>query len=367
MMIGIVILACLFLVTYSVFLYPVLLAAITSVFHNKTDAKSITPKVSLIIAAYNEEKDIEEKIKNSLGLDYPGLEIIVASDGSSDNTSAICEKYQNEIRFFDNKERLGKIKTLNSAVPKAHGEILVFSDANTFYKKDAIRHLVKHFNDDRVGCTTGYVKLIADGREHEQGERLFTRLERFIQTRETMVHSVVGLDGAMFALRKELYESLPNLFIEDFVIGMNVIKKGYRVIYEPQAKAFEASSENLIDEFHRKSRIVAGGFQSLGFMLFLFKKPFLLFAFVSHKVIRWMTVELLLTSLILNLLLLDNKYFIILFYSQVLFYLVACLGFFLKPLSFLYYFLVMQGASLWGLVKYIFNIQKVTWNKATRV
>ena len=226
---------------------------------------------------------------------------------------------------------------------------------------------MKHFNDDRVGCTTGYVKLIADGKEHEQGEGLFTRLERFIQTKESTIHSVIGLDGAMYALRKELYEPLPNFFIEDFVMGMNIIKKGYRVIYEPKAQAFEASSENLKDEFRRKSRIVAGGFQSLGFMRFLVLKPFLLFAFISHKVLRWMTVELLLATLLLNVLLLDNVYFLILFCLQILFYLGAGLGAFFKPFSFIYYFVFMQAASFWGLVKYLLNIQKVTWNKAKRV
>ena len=147
----------------------------------------------------------------------------------------------------------------------------------------------------------------------------------------------------MYALRKELYEPLPNFFIEDFVMGMNIIKKGYRVIYEPNARAFEASSENLKDEFRRKSRIVAGGFQSLGFMRFLFRKPFLLFAFISHKVLRWMTVEFLLASLLLNVLLLDNVYFLMLFYLQILFYLGACLGAFFQ--TFLLHLLFRRHAS----------------------
>ena len=366
-MMGIVILICLFLVAHSLFIYPIILAIIAGLFKNETNAGLITPKVSLIVAAYNEEKDIERKIINSIELDYPKLEIIVASDGSSDDTARICKRYEKQITFYDRKERSGKINTLNNVVPKATGEILVFSDANTFYNKDAINHLIKHFNDPNVGCTTGHVKLIADGKEHELGEGLFTKLEQFIQKKESCLHSVIGLDGAMYALRKELYDPLSSFFIEDFVMGMNILKKGFRVIYEPAAQAIEASSDNLKDEFRRKSRIVAGGFQSLGFMVFLLRKPFLLFAFISHKFLRWISVELLLIAFTLNLFLLDNQFFLFLFYIQLLFYFMAFLGTFLKPLSFVYYFVVMQAASLWGLVKYIFNIQKVTWIKAKRV
>ena len=365
-MVGIAILVCLFLVAYNAFLYPVILSIVTPLCKKDTNPDFITPRVSLIVAAYNEEKDIEQKIKNSLELDYPNLEIIVASDGSTDDTYKICSRYQDKIIFYDRKERSGKINTLNYVVPKATGEILVFSDANTFYDKDAITHLVKHFNDSSVGCTTGYVKLIAKGRKHELGEELFTRLERFVQENESAIDSVIGLDGAMYAMRKELYEPLSNFFIEDFVMGMSIIKQGFRVIYEPEARAIEASSENLKDEFRRKSRIVAGGFQSMRFMGFLIQKPFLLFAFMSHKFLRWISVELLLIALILNFLVLDRPFFLYLFYLQLLFYAAAFLGSFLKPMSFIYYFVIMQAASFWGLLKYIFNVQKITWNKAKR-
>ncbi len=363
---GTVILACLFLVAYNAFLYPALLSIITPLCRNGTTPDFITPKVSLIVAAYNEEKDIEQKINNSLELEYPGLEIIIASDGSTDATSKICSQYKKKIKFYDREKRSGKINTLNHIVPKATGEILVFSDANTFYDKDAITQLVTHFNDSTVGCTTGYVKLIAEGRKHELGEELFTRLERSVQENESAIHSVIGLDGAMYAMRKNLYQPLSNFLIEDFVMGMSVIKQGFRVIYEPQARAVEASSENLQDEFRRKSRIVAGGFQSMWVMGFLIRKPFLLFAFVSHKFLRLISVELLLIAFVLNFFVLENPFFLLLLYLQLIFYFIAVLGIFVKPLSFVYYFVVMQAASFWGLVKYIFNIQKITWDKAKR-
>ncbi len=378
---------CLFLIIYNLFVYPVLLEIITIFYKNKTKLRKPNKfmpayKVSLIITAHNEEQNIENKIKNSFKLDYPNpenLEIIVVSDGSTDNTNKICrrvcKKYETkakqQIKFIELNKRVGKINALNHAVPHANGEILVFSDANTFYNKDVINQLVKHFNDEKVGCVTGYVKLIAKKGLHKQGEGIFTRLESSIQKNESLIYSVMGIDGAMYSLRKKLYiqssNRFSNLLIEDFVAGMGILEKGYRVIYEPKAKAWELSSISISEEFKRKSRIVAGAFQSLRFIGFLFTKPLLLFEFISHKLLRWLTVELLIVMFILNLFLLEDIFFIVIFGLQLLFYLTALAGWFIRPFSFINYFAVMQLASLWGLIKYLFNIQKVTWARTKRL
>ncbi len=373
---------CLFLIIYNLFIYPVLLKVIIIFYKNKTNSKNIgkiAPKVSLIITAHNEEQNIENKIKNSFELDYPNrgnrkkLEIIVVSDGSTDDTNRICKKYETkkQIKFIEIDQRIGKVNALNHAVPEATGEILVFSDANTFYNKDAIKQLVKHFNDEKVGCVTGYVRLIAKKGLHKQGEIIFTTIERNIQKNESLIHSVIGIDGAMYSLRKKLYIQssafFSNLLIEDFVVGMDLLRRGYRVIYEPKAKAWEISSISISEEFKRKSRIVAGAFQSLRFIGFLFTKPLLLFEFISHKLLRWLTVELLIVMFVLNLFLLKDIFFMAVFGLQLLFYLAALAGWFIKPFSFINYFVVMQLASLWGLIKYLFNIQKVTWARTKRL
>ncbi len=354
-----------FLIFYSIFLYPLLLSFITRFYEKKTDIAKPEYKVSLIIAAYNEEKDIEGKILNSFELDYKDLEIIVVSDGSEDRTNEICRKYADRINFMELKPRSGKINALNHAVPLAKGEIIVFSDANTYYEKNAITELVKHFHDKSVGCVTGYVRLIAEGK-HKQGEGIYTRIERSIQINESKIHSVIGIDGAMYAIRKELYESLKGYFIEDFVMGMNIIRKGYRTIYDVEARGWEESSPGYAVEMKRRSRIVAGGFQSLSAMLFLFKRPGLLFFFFSHKFLRWITAELLITIFILNLFLLYNPFFTIVLSLQIVFYALALLGAVWQKVSFFTYFILMQIASLNGLFKYIFKVQKVTWAKAKR-
>jgi cellulose synthase/poly-beta-1,6-N-acetylglucosamine synthase-like glycosyltransferase len=354
------------LIVYNLFLYPILLIIITTFYKNKTKTSNFKPKVSLVISAYNEEKDIKEKIENSLALDYDHLEILIVSDGSTDKTNDICKKYGKKIKFYALDKNVGKINALKFLVPKAKGSILIFSDANAFYEKNVVKELVKHFSDSRIGCVTGHVKLVASGKDHEQGEGIYMGIEKVIMNKESLIHSVIGLDGAMYALRKELFKPL-KYFIEDFVMGMNVIKNKFRVIYEPKAKGWEVSSPGLKVEMKRKSRIVAGGFQSLKFNWFLIFHPIILFMFVSHKFLRWVTAELMILVLVLNLLLLNNYYFRILMYLQVLFYLVAFIGLFVKRLSFVSYFVIMQMASLWGFIKFVFRLQPISWERTKRL
>ncbi len=348
------------LVAYHLFLYPLILKIITLFYKNKTKQKNIFPSVSLIIAAHNEEEVIEQKIKNSLELNYPNLEIIIADDGSTDNTNKISQKYKNKIKIIKIKDRKGKINALNKTVPIAKGDFLVFSDANTFYEKNAIKHLIKHFNDKKVGCVTGYVKLIARG-ELKQGEGIYTKIEKSIQINESLINSVIGIDGAMYAIRKELFTPLKDFFIEDFITGMTIIKKGYRVIYEKKALAYEKSSPNINEEFKRRIRIVAGGFQSLKEMKFLIKHPIILIEFISHKLLRWILAEILILIFVINIFLLNNFNFIIIFYFQIVFYLSYLF------INFSKYFITMQFASLLGLVRFITKTQSVKWDKAKRL
>lgn len=356
-----------FLILYTYLGYPLMLLILSIFINNPSKKASILPSVSLIIAAYNEEKVIEKKILNSLNLDYPNLEIIIVSDGSTDKTNQICKKYSKKINFIEIKQRSGKINALNTAVPIANGDIVLFSDANTFYNKDVVKKLVRHFNDPKVGCVTGHVKLIPQGKgTHESGESFYSKYEQFIQIKESQISSMIGVDGAMYAMRKHLYHKLPNMFIEDFVMGMNIIKQGYRVIYDKEAKAIEESSSSIKDEIRRKSRVVAGGFQSLPKMFFLMKHPIELWQFKSHKLLRWLIPELLIALFIINIFLLNAYFFKIVFLLQMIFYLSAILGIAIRPLRIPYYFLIMNITAFWGFIKYIFKLQKITWKKANR-
>ncbi|MBW2998808.1 glycosyltransferase family 2 protein [Candidatus Woesearchaeota archaeon] len=359
-----------FLVIYNVFLYPCLIFLLAKIFHNEVKSANTNIKVSLICSANNEEKDIGQKIKNCLELNYENLEIIIIDDGSTDKTNEICneykKKYGDKFKLIEINPRGGKINALNKAVPKSCGEILLFSDANTYYDKNVVKELVKHFADRKVGCVTGHVKLIAKN-ELKEGEGFFTRIERTIHDSESSIYSSIGLDGAMYALRRELYEPLEGYFIEDFVMGMNIIKKGYRVIYESKAKGWEESAKSYVMEMKRRSRIVAGGFQCLKFMTFLIKKPFILFEFTSHKFLRWILAELMVLILVLNIVLFNsNVLFQYLLYAQILFYFLSIMGFFIKKLSFITYFVLMQIASFLGLIKFIFGLQKVNWTRFKR-
>jgi cellulose synthase/poly-beta-1,6-N-acetylglucosamine synthase-like glycosyltransferase len=167
------------LVLYHLLGYPFLLLLLPK--RRRYKFKKIGNKISLIIAAYNEEEFIEKKIRNSLELDYDNLEIIVVSDGSTDRTNEICKKYEGKIKFIEMPERHGKLGALNAAVPHSGGELLLFSDANTFYKSNAVKELAKHFSNPKVGCVTGKVKLIAKKGAHKEGESIYTKLESFIQ------------------------------------------------------------------------------------------------------------------------------------------------------------------------------------------
>ncbi|MBW2977903.1 glycosyltransferase [Candidatus Woesearchaeota archaeon] len=355
------------LIIYNLIGYPLILFVVTLFYKNKTNAKDVPQKVSLIIPAYNEEKEIEKKIIDSLKLNYPNLEIIIVSDGSTDNTNKICRKYKDKIRFIEINKRGGKINALNHAVKHTKGNILFFSDANIFYDENAIRQIVKHFNDKKVGCVTAYKRVVAKKGKHKQGESIYNRMERFVRKRESLLSSVIHVDGAMYAMRKKLYQPLHNVYIEDFIMGMNVIKQGYRVIYETNAKNWEKSSPAIKDEFERKSRMVAGGLQSLKYTGFLIKRPLILWQFVSHRLIRWVTAELLIAIFILNLFLLDTLFYRATLDIQLIVYILAILGSKIKLLSVFYYFLIMQASVLNGLIRLLFKTQKVTWNKAKRV
>ena len=225
------------------------------------------PTVSFVIAAYNEEKVIREKLENSLALDYPRdrLEIVVASDGSTDATNDIVQDFaEHGVVLHEIVPRGGKTQALNRVIPKTQGAIIVLSDANTMYQSDAIRKLVRHFSDSAVGAVSGDVRLVNAADSHAQAEGFYYRYERQLEIWESQLGSIIGADGAMYAVEREHFCSPSNaIILDDFVISMTVARLGYRVLYEPAAVAIERGTQSSGEEFQRKVRIVAGGIQAL--------------------------------------------------------------------------------------------------------
>jgi cellulose synthase/poly-beta-1,6-N-acetylglucosamine synthase-like glycosyltransferase len=341
--------------------------------------KNFLPSVSLVIAAYNEEKVLGEKIENSLSLDYPKdrLEIVIASDGSTDRTNVIAEAYAAQgIGLQKIAPRGGKTRALSLTIPKTRGDILILSDANTMYQRDAIRQLVRHFADPPVGVVSGDVRLVNAAETHAHSEGVYYRYERWLQQMESQIGSIIGADGAMYAVARHLFKSpSENIIIDDFVISMTVAQLGYRVLYEPEAVAIEQGTLSSQEEFRRKVRIVAGGIQALkcGEGLPRWRQPLLMFCYLSHKFLRWLLPCFLLLVFFASVSLLFNPFYLMCVLGQVLFYGVSAAygmgilgGRWPSWGGIPYYFALVNSAALIGLWKGLLGTQMVTWQRTRR-
>ena len=373
------------LVVYTYLLYPGLLFVLVAIrrpFQPRrmpTTTYEVLPGVSIVVSAYNEESVIEEKIKNCLELDYPreSLEIIIASDGSDDRTNEIVKRFSDKgVILADYKERRGKAEVLNRTIPAAKNEIIVLSDANTFFRKDAIKMLVRNFGDDRVGCVCGEMRF-KNSRENKMGELegFYWKYEVFLKRLEGSIGSLLGANGGIYAIRKKLFEKIPsNTIIDDFVIPMKILEKGYSVVYEPEAIAYEETAKGIIQEMARRVRIGAGDFQSLILTKSMLNplRGFSAFSFWSHKVLRWFAPFLLIGALFFNAFLAGEKFYLIIFISQVSFYTAALIGRIspkagrIKVFGVCYYFVSMNIALLVGFFKFLTGTQKVTWERTER-
>ncbi len=286
------------------------------------------PMVTLIISAYNEEKVIEEKIRNSLKLDYPVelLEIIVISDGSTDKTNQIVSKYeQNGVILQHYEGRIGKTACLNQAIAKCSGDLVIFSDANSMYNQDAVRQLVHHFQRDDIGLVTGRTKyLMETDNVTTESTSLYTRLEVLTKHFESRIGSCIGADGAIFAIRKTLYSPLASYDINDFVIPLTVIEKGYRVILEEQAFCFEKTAEGSKGEFNRQVRITNRTLRAIFNHIQLlnpFRYPVIAFEVVSHKVLKFLTPLFIAVIFVTSMVLMQqSRVFMMIFFLQLFIY-----------------------------------------------
>ena len=365
------------LVVYVYVGYPLLLYVIARSRSEKIPAEPVDlPSVSLLISAYNEEACIAEKLRNSLSLNYPPgkLEIIVISDASSDATDAIVGEFDDEgVRLLRMQDRSGKTLGLNAAVEQASGDIVVFSDANAIYDSDAINALARRFVDPGIGAVIGEQKYVDGDSESGKNESLYWRYETAIKELESAWGSVVGGDGAIYAVRSDLYEPMAADALSDFINPLQVVRAGHRCVYDRSAVAFEETAEEFGKEFRRKVRIVNRAWRAVMSMPEMLN-PFRFGAFSiklwSHKVLRWLVPFFLLALLPLNIALLDEgQLYALALAVQALFYLLAFVGRFLSSSSALpailsvpYYFCLVNIASAKGIIENYSGRTYTTWS-----
>jgi cellulose synthase/poly-beta-1,6-N-acetylglucosamine synthase-like glycosyltransferase len=263
------------------------------------------PSVSLVIAAYNEQDVLASKIENSLGLQYPGdLQVVVVSDGSTDQTNEIARSYETRAGyvFVEQPENAGKTLAQNAAVRQATGDILVFSDANSIYATDALQKLLTPFTDQKIGCVCGelrYLNPLHGGAG--KGEGFYWRYEQFLKRQESRLGSLVGANGSIYALRRELFEELDSAIISDFIMPIRIRRRGWQVVYTDEAVATETTAPGFHDEMRRRRRIIARSVYSLwqerGALVPLWSSTLFAFELWSHKVMRWLVPVFLLVLL----------------------------------------------------------------------
>ncbi len=341
------------------------------------------PEITVLIAAYNEENYIEEKIVNTLQLDYPKnkLSIFIVTDGSTDSTPELVKKFH-AVKLFHEPQRRGKIHAVNRVMKAVQTPIVIFCDANTTLNKQALRNIVRHYQDKTVGGVAGEKRIFKKAEDNASGagEGLYWKYESFLKKKDAEVYSIVGAAGELFSVRTKLYqEPEENIIIEDFVLSMNIAASGYRFMYEPEAYAIETASANVDEEWKRKVRICAGGFQAivkLKPLLNPFKHGILSFQYISHRVLRWTLAPLFLPLIFLAniwLALQGSWFYTGVLAAQVVFYCIAAIGYALRDREISikgffvpYYFSVMNLAVYAGFKRYCRGQQSVVWEKAKR-
>ncbi len=358
--------------------YPLCVFLFSAFKKNKIDKNnSYEPNITILIAAYNEENNIEETIKNKLAQDYPveKIQIIVISDESTDHTDDIIKKFEKYgVKLLRQVPRAGKTSALNIGIKSASGDILVFSDANSIYKNDVLRMLVRNFYDPQVGYVTG--KMIytnPDGSTIGDGCSSYMRYENILRKIETDIGSVVGVDGGIDAVRKRLYQPMNPDQLPDFVLPLKVVEQGYRVVYEPEALLKEQSLKNSDDEYRMRVRVSLRALWALKDMRkLLWNKMNRLFSWQlwSHKVLRYLCFIFLIIAYFSNLILWsEHELFSILFIIQSAGYtgaLIAPVLFRFNNkfciLFFIHYFVLLNLASMHACIKFFLGKKQITWS-----
>lgn len=370
---------------YGIFIFLVNTLKSFFVYRKKKDRSLPALPVTIIITAYNEEAVLEQKIKNTLDIDYPAaqLHIIFITDGSTDDSAALFNHYPFITRLHQ-PERKGKYAAIKRAMQKVQTPLVIFSDANTILNKDCIKKIVPHYNDEKVGAVAGEKKIINNKKISAAGEaeRIYWQYESFMKKLDAGLHTVTGAAGELFSIRTNLFKALDDeIILDDFVISMQVCLQGYKIAYEPGAFAAELPSASLAEEEKRKVRISAGAYQSIGYLkdcLNVFKYPLLTFQFISRRLLRWIFCPPLLIILLLTNILVVFRHtqadiYNLFLYAQAGFYLLALSGWVMARsgkktgiLTIPFYFVFMNYCLVKGFVKFIKGRQSVLWEKSLR-
>lgn len=376
---------CTALIFYTYLGYPAVLYIFPRLFAQKVHKSPMEPTVSVILSAFNEERNIERKLLNLLNLDYPEakIEILVGSDGAVDQTDAIVSKFRSpRVRLFQFVTNRGKPTVLNDLVREAQGEILLFTDARQDFERDAVRMLVENFSDPKVGCVSGELHFEEGGAEAiGRGMNAYWEYEKFLRKKEAEIGSMLGATGAIYAARRHLYSDLPaDMLVDDMYVPFSIINKGYRAVFESRARAYDRVSTRGKEEFKRKVRTLAGNYQIFQIFPGLFnpfKSPVAVQLF-SHKFLRLAVPFFLAGVFVSNIFLLDPFFYKLIFIAQTAFYGLALIealndkleqvrerrGGWRKAGYMAYTFCLLNYAAVVALIQFLRRKQKITWEKA---
>lgn len=364
-----------FLCFHTYFLYPIVLWIAGLLKPFRPIKANTTPSISIIIAAYNEEKHISAKLKNTLAAEYPKdlVEIHIGSDGSTDNTAQIASSFSNQgVHVHDFSLNRGKTSVQNDLVKLSSNEILVFTDAASFLAKHALTNLVKAFADPRVGCVAGRMVFVnTDKNLTTESQALYWKYEMQLREMESRIGSLIGVDGPLYAVRRECYVPLAGNVISDLITPLLVSVQNKRVVIEKKALILEEPTAKSVQELKTRRRIATRGLVGLkahSEALFSKKNPLLAFQIFSHKLLRWFVGPLVLLNLLVCIMMSERWIFMLMICLHLIFYAAAVVGWFLerknrKPglLKIPYYFCLVNTAAMLGIFDFLRGKQAISW------
>lgn len=378
---------CIGAIAYNYAGYPALLYVL-GILIGDSSAKKITsestnkpeflPRVAILISALNEELVIEERVNNLLAVNYPPqlVEILIGLDAPADATPEILKRMASDrVQVFHFTKRRGKLGVISDLSQRTTADILVFTDANTHFEPNCVANLIRHFADPRVGAVSGEELRTTPGGADPAAEGLYWKYECTLKVLESRVHCLHSANGGVYAIRRELFQPQPGMIVEDFQIPLALRFAGHWIVYDPAAIAVEEIAPSFQSQFERRIRLGAGNFQTLlGHPEYL--NPFKgrpVFAYWSHRVLRWLTPLLLMIALVISAALSFDKFYLGCFLAQLVFYLLAGLGFLMKKagkppgaLKLPLYFCSMNLAMFFGMVRFLRGRQSAAWAATPR-
>jgi poly-beta-1,6-N-acetyl-D-glucosamine synthase len=373
------------IVIHSYFIYPLVVFIFSKFIKENNNLTDNSYSVSIVISAYNEEKVIRNRALNisELNYNFNNIEVLIGSDGSSDNTNCILKEMEQTFPWLSVylfEERRGKVSVINDLVLKAKNDLIVFTDANSVFDKNSLNHLVNQFGDPHTGGVCGRLILsdpLTKGKESVE-EKKYWEYETFIKIYEGKSGILIGANGGIFAVRRELFRQLPTAkpITDDIFITLMILRQKYKFVFEYNAFALEEVGHEIIHEFNRKTRFAATNFETLFcFKDLIFNKKIILsYAFWSHKILRWLTPIFLLSIFIINIFLYNNDLvYKLSIYIQLFFYMLSFIGYLFRKNNFKakiftipFYFTMTNFALLIGMINFILKRQTAFWQSTPR-